>query len=89
MHSVLITFDSQAPIDDLHASFAGYVTALTAQPGLISKVWIRTDRGYGGFRVFRDSDAADTFLSGGLATGLQATDGFENFAIQHYDVIED
>lgn len=89
MHSVLITFDCQAPLDELHASFTDYATALTAQPGLISKVWIRTESGYGGFHVFQDRDAADAYLSGELAAGLQATDGFDNFEIEHYDVIDD
>jgi hypothetical protein len=89
MHGVLITFTCAASLDDLAQPFTDYATALRSQPGLISKAWISTDDGYGGFHVFTDRSAADAYLGSELAGGLMATDGFDNFQVQHFDVLDE
>lgn len=89
MHGVLITFDCEATIDELAEPFHQYATALAAQPGLISKTWISTDRGYGGFHIFADRAAADAYLASDLAAGLVATDGFDDFQITHVEILDD
>lgn len=89
MHGVLITFDCAATADELAAPFTDYAVALQQQPGLISKAWIVTDTGYGGFHVFTDRATADGYLGGDLAAGLMATDGFDHFEVEHFDVLDD
>ncbi len=89
MHGLLITFDCGASLDDLSGPFTDYATALQSQPGLVSKAWISTDDGYGGFHVFTVRAAADGYLGSDLAAGLMATDGFDNFQVQHFDVLDE
>lgn len=89
MHGVLIKFDCAASADDLAGPFTDYATALQSQPGLISKVWISTDAGYGGFHVFTDRTSADGYLGSDLAAGLMATDGFDNFQVEHFEVLDE
>ncbi len=48
-----------------------------------------TDTGYGGFHVFTDRAAADGYLGSDLAAGLMATDGFDNFQVRHFDVLDE
>jgi len=89
MHGVLITFDCAASLDNVAPPFTDYATALQSQPGLISKAWISTDTGYGGFHVFTDQASADGYLGSELAAGLMATDGFDNFQVQQFDVLDE
>ncbi len=42
-----------------------------------------------GFHVFTDRSAADAYLGSELAGGLMATDGFDNFQVQHFDVLDE
>jgi quinol monooxygenase YgiN len=88
MHGVLIKFDCGASAEELEEPFTQYAQALQQQPGLINKAWIATDNGYGGFHVFADRAAADYYLGSELAAGLMATDGFDNFQVQHFDVLD-
>jgi hypothetical protein len=89
MHGVLITFDCGASLVDVTAPFTDYAAALRSQPGLISKAWVSTGTGYGGFHVFTDRASADGYLGSDLAAGLMATDGFDNFQVRHFDVLDD
>ena len=89
MHGVLITFTCAASLDDVSQPFTDYATALRSQPGLISKAWISTDDGYGGFHVFADRASADGYLGSDLAAGLMATDGFDDFRVTHFDVLDE
>lgn len=89
MHGVLITFDCTASAEDVKQPFTDYAVALQQQPGLVSKAWIATDTGYGGFHVFADRAAAEGYLGSDLAAGLMASDGFANFQVRHYDVLDD
>lgn len=89
MHGVLITFRCAASLDEVSEPFTEYAAALQRQPGLVSKAWIATDDGYGGFHVFADRAAADAYLGSDLAAGLMATDGFDDFRVTHYRVLDD
>ena len=89
MHGVLITFDCDASQEALHDPFTNYAAALQQQPGLVSKAWIATDSGYGGFHVFVNRSSADSYLGSDLAAGLMATDGFTNFDVRHFDVLDE
>lgn len=89
MHGLLITFVCEASPDDLAEPFADYAARLRDQPGLVSKAWIATDDGYGGFHVFLDRAAAEGYLSSELAAGLMATEGFDDFEVRHFDVLDD
>ena len=89
MHGTLITFDCAASPEELGGPFGEYAQALVQQPGLVSKAWIRTDRGYGGFHVFTDRSAAEGYLHSDLAAGLQANEAFTNFEITHYEVLDE
>ncbi len=89
MHGVLITFDCAATLDELTEPFTEYAKALQSQSGLVSKAWIGTETGYGGFHVFADRLSADGYLGSELAAGLMATDGFSNFEVTHFDVLQD
>jgi len=89
MHGVLITFTCAASLDDLAQPFSDDATALQSQSGPISKAWISTGDGYGGFHVFTDRASADGHLGSDLAAGLMATDGFSQFQVQHFDVLDE
>lgn len=89
MHGVFITFECAASIDELTAPFTEHATALQSQPGLVSTTWVSTDTGYGGFHVFTDRTAADSYPGSDLAVGLMATDGFDDFQVRHVDVLDD
>ena len=89
MHGVLITFDTNASIDELTEPFTEYATALQSQAGLVSKAWVSTEAGFGGFHVFADRAAADGYLNSALAAGLMATEGFGNFQVRHFGVLKE
>ncbi|MEM7323424.1 MAG: YdhR family protein [Actinomycetota bacterium] len=89
MHAVLITFDSEIPVGDLEAPFTDYAHALRSIPGLLSKAWIHDadQNTLGGFHLFESATAAVDYLESDLVAGLQATDGFDNFDVRHFDVL--
>ncbi len=89
MHGVLITFDCAATADHVAAPFADYATALRTQPGFLTKTWVSNDQGFGGFHVFADKASADAYLGSDLAAELMATDGFDNFVVEHFDVLDE
>jgi hypothetical protein len=58
-------------------------------PGLISKVWIQDGETLGGFHLFETEETADAYLASDMASGLRATDGFDDFDVRGFDVLED
>ncbi len=54
-----------------------------------SKAWVSTEAGFGGFHVFTDRASADEYLNSALAAGLMATDGFDNFQVRHFGVLDE
>jgi hypothetical protein len=89
MYALMITFHSSIPTADLVEPFTQYAEALRERPGLISKVWIQNGETLGGFHVFESKETADAYLASEMAAGLQATEGFDDFDVRGFDVLEE
>ncbi len=89
MHGLLITFESSAELDDLKGPFIDYANALRAQPGLVSKTWIRDGSTLGGFHIFTSREAAENYLQTDLAAGLTSNEAFSDFQIRHFEVLDE
>lgn len=89
MHAIMITFTSSIPTDQLVGPFSDYAEALRQQPGLITKTWIQDGSTLGGFHLFEDQATADAYLASDLATGLRATEGFDDFDVRGFTVLAD
>lgn len=89
MYGLLITFRSSIALSDLDEPFADYARALRDVPGLITKAWLRDDDVLGGFHVFDSKAAADAYVGSDMATQLRATDGFDDFEVRGFDVLEE
>jgi hypothetical protein len=88
MHAVLITFHSEASLDELWEPFLESAPAIRDVPGLISKSWLRQGATLGGFYLFTDGDAAQTYLDGAIISEIKAMPAFSDFRVERYDVIE-
>ncbi len=88
MYGLMITFTTAATLDDLEAPFTEYAHALTGMPGLISKAWLHDGATVGGFHLFVDQAAAEGYLASDLAAGLRATDGFDDFEVRGFDILD-
>lgn len=88
MHAVLIKFQSTIPLGDLADPFQEYAEALCEVPGLIVKTWIKDGATLGGFHVFGSRAEADSYLGSEMVAGLTSMDGFSDFVIEHFDVID-
>jgi hypothetical protein len=89
MHAVLITFTSSASIDQLDQPFRDYAEALCDVSGLIAKTWIKDGETLGGFHVFTSRAAADAYLGSEMVAGLTSNPAFQDFEVDHYDVLEE
>jgi hypothetical protein len=89
MHAVLITFQSTADLDSLAGPFTGYAHALADVPGLVTKTWLQDGATLGGFHLFTERAAAETYLNGTMAAGFAANPAFGEFRIQHFNVLEE
>ena len=88
MYALPITFYAADPLDQLEASFTDHAHTLREMPGLLSNAWIRNGDNLGGFHVFADRASAEASLSSDLAGSLRATDGFDDFEVRGFDVLE-
>jgi hypothetical protein len=89
MYGLLITFRSTIALGDLAEPFTDYAAALCDVPGLITKAWIRDGDLLGGFHVFENEETATEYLTSEMATNLRATDGFDDFEVRGFDVLEE
>jgi hypothetical protein len=89
MYALMITFRTSIPADQLAAPFEEYAGELRRQLGLISKAWIRDGDTFGGFHLFESKEAADDYVRSDLAAGLRSTDGFDDFDVRGFDVLDD
>jgi hypothetical protein len=89
MHAVLITFRSEAALDDVHDDFLAGAHAIAEVPGLLSKTWIANDERWGGFYLFTDADAATTYLDGPIIAATKAVPAFSDWDVQQFTVIEE
>ena len=89
MQSVLVTFMSSAPLDELTTRFEAHALALAGARGLVMNTWILDDTVVGGFHVFEDRAAADAYLSSELFDALLTDSTFVHFKVQRFDVWDD
>lgn len=89
MYGLLITFETDIPLDDLAAPFTDYAAELNAMPGLLNKAWLHDGRTLGGFHLFESKAAADGYLGSDLAQGLMTTEGLDNFEARGFDILGD
>jgi len=89
MHTVLITFRSEATLGDLAEPFGEYARALCAVEGLVSKTWITDGDIVGGFHIFTTVQAANGYLASEMVAGLTSNPAFHGFEIRHFDVLDD
>ena len=89
MHAVLVTFRSEATLEEVAAPFAAYAEALRSVEGLVAKTWIADGDVLGGFHTFTSRAAADAYLGSAMVAGLTANPAFAGFEIRHFSVIDD
>ena len=89
MHAVLITFRSEASMEDLVQPFTDYANAMTTVEGLVSKTWIADGEVLGGFHIFTSRQAADVYLGSEMVAGLTSNPAFSGFEISHYEVLDE
>ena len=89
MYGLLITFRTAIDLDQLEEPFTDYAHALRDMPGLISKAWLHDGDTVGGFHLFSDKTSAEAYVASELATGLRATDGFDDFEVRGFEVLDD
>lgn len=89
MHAVHITFHSAVPGDQLLAPFTDFARALSDVPGFVSKAWLSSGDRLGGFYVFADAAAAEAYLASPMVADLQATEGFSDFQVSMFAVLDD
>ena len=89
MHAVLITFRSEAALEDLAGPFTDYADAMREVGGLVSKTWIADGDVLGGFHIFNSRQAADVYLGSEMVAGLTSNPAFNGFEISHYEVLEE
>ncbi|GAB3010773.1 YdhR family protein [Mycobacterium bourgelatii] len=86
--AILVTFSSAAEPDELAAIADTFADALIDVDGLLGKTWLNVDGGSGGFYVFRDAAAVDSYLGGPLVAQLRSHPKFSDFTVQRFDVDE-
>jgi hypothetical protein len=55
---------------------------------VVSKAWLHDGDTVGGFHVFTDQAAADGYKVSELAAGLRAMNGFDDFEVRGFDILE-
>ena len=89
MHSILVTFHSEIPADQLAEGMSSQMPLLRSTEGLVMKTFIATDaHNLGGFYIFTSPGAAASFLEGEFFAGLKAIPGVSNIQVKHFQVAE-
>jgi len=89
MHAVLITFRSEAALEDLAGPFTDYANAMTEVGGLVSKTWIADGNKVGGFHIFTSRQASEAYLDSEMVASLTTNPAFSGFEIRHFQVLDD
>ena len=55
----------------------------------MSKAWLHDDDTVGGFHLFEDEPSARAYLASDLAAGLRANEGFDDFEVRGFDVLDE
>ena len=88
MHSMLVTFDTTASLDELAGFASDLAHAVTSVPGLISKTWLADGDTIGGFYLFADENTCNAYLAGDIIDAIRGNAAFTNFRVRHFDVLE-
>lgn len=91
MYALLINFtvpDKSA--DEVVELFEPLVPAFADLPGNLAKIWLADpdSRRYGGFYLWRDSEACRSFLESDLAQAVRNHPAFADFEMREFTVIE-
>ncbi|MEN8234649.1 MAG: YdhR family protein [Actinomycetota bacterium] len=89
MHALLITFTTDAPLEELVQPMTEYAHGLCSIDGLVSKTWIAEGTMLGGFHVFTSRAAADAYMATDMAAGLVANPAFHDFEFRHFDILDE
>ena len=76
---------------DFNEANQGFAEAMREVPGLISKVWLKSDNesgSYGGVYFWRDKESCDAFLNGELLGEVRADDSVRELTTREYTVNE-
>ena len=88
MHSVLVTFKNEAPLDQLAGELSKAAEEIREAPGLVSKAWLKDGDMLGGFYVFTNRDAAESYMEHAKA-GLKEVPVFSNIEIRHFEMLDE
>lgn len=86
MHALLITFTSNADPKELQAVAIDYAKALRGVDGVVSKTWLADGDTQGGFYLFADKAAAQSFRSGPMVGALRSHPAFRDLTIREFAV---
>ncbi|MEZ5175257.1 MAG: YdhR family protein [Acidimicrobiia bacterium] len=89
MHAVLITFRTDATLEDLVDPFTDYAHAMQGVAGLVSKTWITDGDLVGGFHIFESTAAADDYLDSEMVASLTGNDTFHGFEVRRFDILDE
>jgi len=89
MHAVIITFRSSLPLDQLAGPFTDFANALTSVDGFVSKTWLHDGETLGGSYVFKTEAAAKAYLASPMVAELTATEGFDDFEVLTFSVVDE
>lgn len=89
MHALFVTFHSTARLEDLRDPFLEAASAICDTPGLLSKTWLQEGERLGGFYLFRDASAAQSYLDGPIVANLMTQPAFSDFEVRHLTALED
>ena len=89
MHALFVTFHSTAQLEDLRDPFLDAAGPIRDTPGLLSKTWLQEGERLGGFYLFRDASAAQSYLDGPIVANLMSQSAFSDFEVRHLTALED
>jgi hypothetical protein len=95
MHAILITFQSAVSLDELRQPsgaplhLSEYSAALQERPGFLSKTWLQDGATYGGFYLFADRSAAESYVAELHDPIARANPAMTNIQVRHFTVHEE
>jgi hypothetical protein len=90
MEALIVTFKTQATIDEFTTANEEEAPAFADVDGLLAKIWIADPDSYtyGGIKLFRDSAAVDRYLESDIFKSIVEDPSVEDATYRRYQVIE-
>jgi hypothetical protein len=91
MHVQIITYRIDEVSDaDFNEANQGFAEMMTEVPGLLSKVWLKSDQPgvYGGVYLWRDRESCQAFLASDLLAAVKNDDSVHDLTSNDYSVNE-